>query len=150
MWVEADFENASGIGITVTEGEIKNVVAGYMSTNKDRILEDRYLALPLALKEMATNPFLKWADPKLRAEIMNKAFEYLLGPKDKQPVAPAKKKASPTSASSDRRTRWHRRKEGLQLTLPLKQLKGFSLVCLPLVGWEICISPARMCNSRLN
>ena len=92
MCVEADFENASGIGITVTEGEIKNIVSAYMSTNKDKILEEKYLALPLALKEMAANPFLKWADPRLRAEIVNKEFEGLLGPKDKQPAAPAKKK----------------------------------------------------------
>jgi glutaminyl-tRNA synthetase len=95
MWVETDFENASGIGVTVTEGEVKNIVANYMSTNKDRILEERYLALPPALKEMATNPFLKWADAKLRTEIVNKEFEALLGPKDKQPAAPAKKKVFP-------------------------------------------------------
>jgi hypothetical protein len=46
---------------------------------------------------MASDPFLKWADAKLRAEIVNKAFEGLLGPKDKQLVALAKKKASPYS-----------------------------------------------------
>jgi glutaminyl-tRNA synthetase len=92
IWVETDFENASGIGITVTEGEIKNIVQTYISTNKDKILKERYLALPPTLKEMATNPFLKWADAKLRAEIVNKEFEALLGPKDKQPAAPAKKK----------------------------------------------------------
>lgn len=96
MWVETDFENASGIGITVTEGEIKNIVGTYVSTNKDRILEERYLALPPALKEMGTNPFLKWADPKLRTAIVNQEFEALLGPKDKQPAAPVKKKVFPS------------------------------------------------------
>lgn len=97
MWVDTDFEKASGIGITVTEDDIMNVVGSYMSANKGRILEDGYLALPLTLKEMASDPFLKWADAKLRAEIVNKAFEGLLSPKDKQLVALAKKKASPYS-----------------------------------------------------
>jgi len=100
IWVETDFENASGIGITVTEGEIKNIVQTYISTNKDKILKERYLALPPTLKAMATNPFLKWADAKLRAEIVNKEFEALLGPKDKQPAAPSKKKVIPHATRS--------------------------------------------------
>jgi len=149
MWVEADFENASGIGITVTEGEIKNIVSAYMSTNKDKILEEKYLALPLALKEMAANPFLKWADPRLRAEIVNKEFEDLLGPKDKQPAAPAKKKkVSPTTAWANIRIRGQSR--GLRLKLPLKPLKEFSPLCSVQVGWEICISQAKTFNSGRN
>lgn len=62
-----------------------------MEQNKDKILEERYKALPVALKSAATNPTLKWADPKERADVVNKAFEEILGPKDAQPAAPVKK-----------------------------------------------------------
>jgi hypothetical protein len=83
-WVETDFEAAAGVGITVTEGEIRNLVDTYISTNKDTILAERYKAQPVALKNLAANPFLKWADPKQRTEIITKAFENLLGPKDQR------------------------------------------------------------------
>jgi glutaminyl-tRNA synthetase len=91
LWVESDFEAASGVGVHVTEGELQDFVAKYISTNKGRIVEERYKALPTTLKELAANPFIKWADPKLRAEIVNKKFEELLGPKDERDNAPVKK-----------------------------------------------------------
>src|SRR5271154_6111379 len=91
LWVESDFEAASGVGVTVTEGELQDFVTRYISTNKDKIIEERYKALPPTLKELSVNPLIKWADPKLRAEIVTKKFEELLGPKDERDNAPAKK-----------------------------------------------------------
>ena len=96
-WTDTDFEAASGVGVNVTEAEIKTLVDTYMSTNKDVILSDRYKAQPVALKTLAANPFLKWADPKLRTEIITKAFEELLGPKDERD-APVKKVCAPLLA----------------------------------------------------
>jgi glutaminyl-tRNA synthetase len=91
LWVESDFEAASGVGVTITDGELEAVVTQYISTNKDKIIQDRYKALPPTLKELSANPAIKWADPKLRAEIVNKKFEELLGPKDERDTVPIKK-----------------------------------------------------------
>ena len=90
-WVESDFEAACGVGITVTEGELRDFVTRYISTNKDKIVEERYKALPMTLKELASNPLIKWADPKLRSEVVHKKFEEILGPKDERDNAPVKK-----------------------------------------------------------
>jgi len=91
LWLESDFEAASGVGVHVTEGELEDFVTGYISTNKERIIQERYKALPTTLKELAAHPVIKWADPKSRTEIVNKKFEELLGPKDERDDAPVKK-----------------------------------------------------------
>src|SRR5436190_7991841 len=91
LWVETDFEIASGVGVHVTEGELEDYVTRYLSSNKGRILQERYKALPTTLKELTANPLMKWADPKLREEIVNKKFQDLLGPKDERDNAPIKK-----------------------------------------------------------
>jgi glutaminyl-tRNA synthetase len=90
-WVESDFEAASGVGVTVTEGELQDIVSRYIDTNKDRLIEERYKALPSTLKELAVNPLIKWADPKSRTEVVNEKFEQLLGPKDERDTVPVKK-----------------------------------------------------------
>jgi glutaminyl-tRNA synthetase len=90
-WDQSKFETACGIGVVVTDSEVANVVNSHISANKDKIIKDRYKALPLTLKELANNPMIMWADPKLRAELVNKAFEELLGPKDERDTAPVKK-----------------------------------------------------------
>ena len=91
VWVESDFEVASGVGVTVTEGELQDFVNRYVSMHKDKIAEDRYKMLPTALKELAANPIIKWADPKLRAEVVHAKFEELLGPKNERDSAPVKR-----------------------------------------------------------
>jgi glutaminyl-tRNA synthetase len=91
VWVESDFEAASGVGVTVTEGELQDFVTRYISTNKEKIVEERYKALPPTLKELAANPLIKWADPKLRTEVVNAKFAQLLGPKDERDTAQVKK-----------------------------------------------------------
>lgn len=91
VWVESDFEAASGVGVTVTEGELQDFVTRYISTNKNKILKDRYKALPTTLKALAANSLIKWADPKLRAEVVHAKFEELLGPKDERDTVPVKK-----------------------------------------------------------
>jgi len=91
LWGESDFEAASGVGVHVTEGELQDFITRYISTNKERIVEERYKALPTTLKELAADPLIKWADPKSRTEIVNKKFEELLGPKDERDTAPVKK-----------------------------------------------------------
>jgi len=91
LWVESDFESASGIGVVVTEDQVQDFVNRYISTNKDKLVEERYKALPATLKEISADPLVKWADPKLRTEIVQKKFEDLLGPKDERDTAPVKK-----------------------------------------------------------
>src|SRR5262245_27447172 len=91
FWIESDFEAAAGIGVHVTESELRSIVGQYISRNKDDILERRYKTLPLALKHFAADPLTKWADSKLRADIVNQNFELLLGPKNERDNAPVKK-----------------------------------------------------------
>lgn len=90
-WVEYEFENVSGVGVTVTEGELQDAISRYVEIHRDRIVDERYKALPPTLKDLAANPELKWADPKLRADLVNKKFEQLLGPKDERDIQPVKK-----------------------------------------------------------
>ena len=90
-WVEYEFENVSGVGVTVTEGELQDAISTYIKAHHDRIVEERYKALPPTLKDLAANPRLKWADSKLRANIVNTKFEQLLGPKDERDMQPVKK-----------------------------------------------------------
>jgi glutaminyl-tRNA synthetase len=90
-WVEYEFENVSGVGVTVTEGELQDAISRYVEIHHDRIVDERYKALPPTLKDLAANPELKWADPKLRADLVNKKFEQLLGPKDERDIQPVKK-----------------------------------------------------------
>jgi Glutaminyl-tRNA synthetase, non-specific RNA binding region part 1 len=94
LWVESDFEAAAGIGVHVTEGEIQDFVTRYLATNKERIERERYRALPGALKEISANSIIKWADSKLRVDVINKKFEDVLGPKDDRDTAPLKKVCS--------------------------------------------------------
>lgn len=95
LWVESDFEAASGVGVTVTEGELQDFVTRCIDTNKANIIAERYKALPPTLKEASANPLIKWADPKLRTEIITKKFEQLLGPKDERDMVPVKKVSIP-------------------------------------------------------
>jgi len=91
LWVESDFEAASGVGVHVTERELEDFVTRYISTNKERIIQERYKALPTTVKELAVKPLIKWADTKVRTEIVNKNFVKLRGPKDERDNAPVKK-----------------------------------------------------------
>jgi Glutaminyl-tRNA synthetase, non-specific RNA binding region part 1 len=91
IWVESDFEAACGIGVNVTQDELQDFVSGYISANKEKILKERYKALPATLKELSNDPTIKWADPKLRTEVVNGKFAELLGPKDERDTAPVKK-----------------------------------------------------------
>ena len=94
LWVESDFEAVTGVGVNVTDGELRDFVTRYMETNKETIVQERYKALPMALKEISNNPVIKWADPKLRTSIVQEKFTELLGPKDERDTVatkPAKK-----------------------------------------------------------
>jgi len=106
VWVESEFENVSGVGVTVTEGELEDALSTYINTHKANILEQRYKALPPTLKDLAANPRLKWADPKLRADIVNKKFEQLLGPKDERDTASVKKVAPCKCRLDDTLGKW--------------------------------------------
>lgn len=97
LWVESDFEAACGIGVNVTHAELQDFVNRYISANKEKITEERYKALPATMKELSTNPIIKWADPKLRTEVVNEKFMELLGPKDERDTAPVKKVISLSS-----------------------------------------------------
>jgi glutaminyl-tRNA synthetase len=91
LWDESDFEAASGIGVHVTKSELSNLVDNYISTHKESVVEGRYKTLPAALKFFASNPLTKWADAKVRTDIVTSKFGALLGPKDERDTVPVKK-----------------------------------------------------------
>jgi glutaminyl-tRNA synthetase len=91
LWVESDFEAASGIGIYVSEAELDNMVDQYIANHKRDVLEGRYKTLPVALKFFASNPMTKWAEAKVRADVVATKFEALLGPKDERDNVSMKK-----------------------------------------------------------
>lgn len=148
LWVESDFESFSGIGVNVTERELHDFVSQYISVNKEKIMAERYKALPIALKEISANPVMKWADPKLRTQIVNQKFEDLLGPKDERDNVSAKKvRGFARFPLIFRRNQNQRRRSLLNSPLP-KRLKKPSRTCSRKDGWEIYISRAEILKSR--
>jgi len=148
LWVESDFEAASGVGVHVTEGELEDFIRRYVSTNKERIIEERYKALLTTLKELAANPLIKWADPKLRTEIVNKKFEELLGPKDERDNTPVKKVLHTLLCITNNRKNRKRNVPKRLLRIPqMTPLKAYSLQCSRKDGSEISINQAEMFKS---
>ena len=145
LWVESDFEAVSGIGVNVTEGELQDFVNKYMSAHKDKILEERYKALPSTLKEISANSLIKWADPKLRTEVVSRKFEDLLGPKDERDNVPSKKAVLFSYCLLNvRRKRSQEPQIPLSTNPLLEQLKKYFQKCSPKDGWEIYTNQAEI------
>ncbi|RKP16618.1 hypothetical protein ROZALSC1DRAFT_31474, partial [Rozella allomycis CSF55] len=92
-----DLKKASGVGIEVTEEQIKRLVSDIVFTHRERLLEERYhYNLGVILKEIRSTPSMKWGDGKVIKKVFDEEIEKLLGPRteaDNVKVKKVKQKA---------------------------------------------------------
>lgn len=87
-----EFEISSGIGIEITEDEVKKIIKDYLIENKSEIEEKRYRLVPNLLANVRQLPSLKWASPALFKNIIDDELLKLLGPKDERDIIKKEKK----------------------------------------------------------
>ncbi|KAI8880043.1 glutaminyl-tRNA synthetase [Backusella circina FSU 941] len=96
---EEDFDKATGVGVVVTDEQIKDAIAEYISSNKENIEKNRYKTLGITLGASKKIEALRWADGgKVKNEV-EAQYLALLGPKDERD-APQKKKKEPKPAAA--------------------------------------------------
>lgn len=102
---EKGFNEASGVGITVTKEQVRAVVDEFLESNKSTVEEERYKYSTTAMKEVRSDARLKWANMADLKPAVDAAFLELLGPKDERD-APAKKvkaaKVTPEATKKDK------------------------------------------------
>ncbi|KAL0097960.1 tRNA synthetases class I, catalytic domain-containing protein [Phycomyces blakesleeanus] len=96
---EADFNEASGVGIIVTPNDIQKAVQTYLDANKETILKDRYKTLGPTLANVRKISALRWADGGKVKQAIDEGYLALIGPKDERDV-PQKKKKEPKAAKA--------------------------------------------------
>lgn len=96
---EAMNEN-SGVGIEVTEDQVRASVINYIETNKETILAERYKLVPGIFANIKNLPELKWADPRSFKPIIDQEILKVLGPKDERDLVKKKNKKSSDSSKN--------------------------------------------------
>ena len=90
-----DFNKATGVGVVVSEKEIRDTIVKAISDNKGTIMEEghRYPKGKL-LSSPAVKEKLMWADGKVVADVLKEEFISLLGPEptEEEKAAASKKK----------------------------------------------------------
>lgn len=89
--VEGMNEN-SGVGIEVTEDQVRNYVMQYIQENKENIMKERYKLVPGIFANIKNLKELKWADPRSFKPIIDQEILKLLGPKDERDLVKKKVK----------------------------------------------------------
>ena len=74
----------SGVGIEVTDVEVRASVVKYIEENKETILRDRYKLVPGIFANIKNLSELKWADPRLFKPIIDEEILKVLGPRMKE------------------------------------------------------------------
>lgn len=82
----------SGVGIEVTDVEVRASVVKYIEDNKETILHDRYKLVPGIFANIKNLPELKWADPRSFKPIIDEEIFKVLGPKDERDLVKKKTK----------------------------------------------------------
>ncbi len=82
----------SGVGINVTEEEVKSAVDKYFKDNSKEIETKRYKSIAGIMSNIKTIPELKWANPALFKPIIDSKLLEVLGPKDDRDIAKKKEK----------------------------------------------------------
>ena len=88
-----EMNDVSGVGVVVTDEDVKKEVLNYIEENKDEITTKRYQSFPKVMAEIRTIPALKWANATSFKPIIDAELLALLGPKDERDVVKKEKKA---------------------------------------------------------
>ncbi|SSD61129.1 probable Glutamine--tRNA ligase [Saccharomycodes ludwigii] len=89
-----DFEKQTGVGIVITEDQVRDRVAKYIQENLETIQTERYKSVPGLFAIIKNLPELKWAEPKYFKPIIDQELLKVLGPKDERDVIKKEKKKS--------------------------------------------------------
>ncbi|ONH67258.1 Glutamine--tRNA ligase [Cyberlindnera fabianii] len=95
-----ELNKAAGVGIVVTEDQVKAEVLKYIEANKEEITTKRYQAFPGVMAGVRNIPELKWANAASFKPIIDAEFLNLLGPKDERDVIKKEKKAKKPAANA--------------------------------------------------
>lgn len=87
---QEEMDKAAGVGITVTDEQVKEHIAKFIEANKERILEQRYKAVPELMSSVKNIPELKWANPASFKPAIDAQVLELLGPKDERDLVKKK------------------------------------------------------------
>lgn len=87
-----EMNQESGVGIEVSEEQVRTRVAKCLDDNKDSILKERYKAVPGLFAKIKALPELKWAEPRLFKPIIDEEVLKVLGPKDERDLVKKEKK----------------------------------------------------------
>lgn len=98
-----DLEENSGVGIELTEDQVKNEIIKYIQDNKADIEAKRYSCVPSLLGQVKKVPELKWAAPNLFKPIIDGEILKLLGPKDERDVVKKESKKNAGGAGSKKK-----------------------------------------------
>ncbi|KAI8873556.1 glutaminyl-tRNA synthetase [Ramicandelaber brevisporus] len=99
----AAFESECGVGVSVSDEKIAELIAAIINKSKAKLEKDRYRAVGPLLGEFKRDPVLKWAPGAAVKTESDRQILALLGPKDERDdpkLVAAKAKASPSPASS--------------------------------------------------
>lgn len=97
--VEGLKENA-GVGIVITEDQVRSRVIKYIEDNKEVILKERYKLVPGIFATVKNLPELKWAEPRYFKPIIDQEVLKVLGPKDERDIVKKEKKKKKETKSS--------------------------------------------------
>lgn len=102
--VDAEFDDACGVGVVVTDEQIETIVASIVNENKKDLIEKRYSHVGPLLGKLKSNKDLQWANSATVKTVLDKLVLELIGPKDDRDTGKAKKqekkKQVVTSSSS--------------------------------------------------
>ncbi len=95
----AEAARASGIGIELSEADVKKRVGELLAEHKAGLLEDRYRYFKEKVIRVVSED-LKWADGAMRTRLLNEAVAALLGPETEEDKKPKKKPAAAAPAAA--------------------------------------------------
>ncbi|QLG74381.1 hypothetical protein HG535_0G02640 [Zygotorulaspora mrakii] len=93
----------SGVGIEVSEDQVRKSVQTYIDDNKVTILEQRYKLVPGIFAKVKNLPELKWADPRSFKPIIDSEILKVLGPKDERDLVKKKAKGTETKKNQKKK-----------------------------------------------
>lgn len=97
--VEGLKENA-GVGIVITEDQVRSRVIKYIEDNKEVILKERYKLVPGIFATVKNLPELKWAEPRYFKPVIDQEIVKVLGLKDERDIVKKEKKKKKETKSS--------------------------------------------------
>lgn len=97
-----DMETHAGVGVVVTEDDVKKHIGEYIEKNKLLIEAKRYAGVPALLGEVKKIPALKWAAPQLFKPVIDEKVLELLGPKDERDLVKKEKKKKEKAPAAEK------------------------------------------------